>query len=307
VDGAVAPTDQRKAPGARRAARPRQALRALPWIAPALTALALVFVYGIYRLVREALHRKDEYVGLENIRIALDDPLFQTSIGHNLRLLLALPVMVVLALVLSILLFEGLRGWRAHRFFLFLPYILPIPVVGLVFVQILTFNGALNTALRGAGLDGLAQDWLGSTSYALWSVAAVIVWKELGFGIILFLARLLSLPADVFEAAQVDGAGFWRTHLRITLPLLLPIISFYVVIEAITLLSWVFNYVYVMTSGGPGDATQVAETYIYQTATTFNAPFLAASAAVVLLGGVAVGMVIFSAVRIRANRASEVL
>lgn len=307
MDGAVAPTADGTAPGVRRTAHPRQALRALPWIAPALLALALVFAYGIYRLVREALHRKDAFVGLENIQIALDDPLFRTSVGHNLQLLLALPVMVVLALVLAILLFEGLRGWRGHRFFLFLPYILPIPVVGLVFAQILTFNGALNTALRGAGLDGLAQDWLGSTSYALWSVAAVIVWKELGFGIILFLARLLSLPSDVFEAAQVDGAGFWRTHVRITLPLLLPIISFYVVIEAITLVSWVFNYVFVMTSGGPGDATQVAETYIYQTATTFNAPFLAASAAVILLGGVGVLMVVFSVVRIRANRASEVL
>ncbi len=307
MDGAVASPDARTAPGARRTARPRQVLRALPWILPALAALALVFVYGIYRLVREALYRKEQFVGLENIQIVFEDPLFRTSIGHNLRLLLALPLMVVVALVLAILLFEGLRGWRAHRFFLFLPYILPIPVVGLVFAQILTFNGALNSALRGAGLDFLAQDWLGSTTYALWSVGAVIVWKELGFGIILFLARLLSLPNDVFEAAQVDGAGFWRTHIKITIPLLLPIISFYVVIVAITLLSWVFNYVFVMTSGGPGDATQVAETYIYQTATNFNAPFLAAGAAVILLGGVAIGMVIFSVVRIRANRASEVL
>ena len=290
-------------------AQPRvgAALRALTWILPALAALALVFGYGVYRLITEAVHRKGQFVGLENLQIVFDDPLFRTSVGHNLRLLLALPILIFLALALSILLFEGLRGWRTHRFTLFLPYILPIPVVGLIFAQILTLNGGLNQALQSAGLDSLSQDWLGSTKYALWSVAGVIIWKELGFGVILFLARLLSLPSDVFEAAQVDGAGFWRTHTRITIPLLLPIISFYAVIEAITLISWVFNYVYVMTRGGPGDATQVAETYIYSTATTFNAPFLAASAAAILLGGVAIMMVIFSIVRIRANRASEML
>ena len=279
--------------------------RALPWIAPALVVLATVFGYGLYRLLAEATSRQGRFVGLDNIRIVLDDPLFRSAVGHNLRLLLALPVLVVVALVLAILLHEGLRGWRFHRFAIFLPYVLPIPVVGVIFTQVLTLNGALNRTLESIGLGGLAQDWLGSPDWALPAVGAVIVWKELGFGVVLFLARLLSLPDDLFEAARVDGAGWFRLHTRITVPLLGPIIAFYVVIEGITLVSWVFNYVYVMTRGGPGDATQVAETYIYQTATTFNAPWLAASAAATLLVGVLGLIVALTVVRTRLARLDE--
>ncbi len=301
MGGAVATRSVERA-GARRRSRPRGFLKALPWIAPALTVLAIVFGYGAYRLIVEATHRKGRSVGLDNIRIVLDDPLFRTAVGHNLRLLLALPVLIGLALLIAILLHEAMRGWRFHRFAVFLPYVLPIPVVAVIFSQILTLNGVLNNGLRSLGLDGLAQDWLGQPRWALGAVGAVIVWKELGLGVVLFLARLLSLPSDYFEAARVDGAGFWQLHTRITIPLLRSIIAFYVVIEGITLVAWVFNYVYTMTRGGPVDATQVAETYIYSTATTFNAPFLAASAAAVLLFGVVVMMIAFSVVLRRLSR-----
>jgi ABC-type sugar transport system permease subunit len=114
----------------------------------------------------------------------------------------------------------------------------------------------------------------------------VIVWKELGFGVILFLARLLSLPTETFEAARIDGATFFRLHRFVTVPQLAGVIAFYVVVEAITMVSWVFNYVYVISNGtgGPGDATQVTELYIYQSAFQYSAPDLAAAAAVILFG-----------------------
>ncbi len=264
-----------------------------------MAVLLLVFGYGTYRLVTEATERKGRGVGLQNVRIVLDDPLFRSAIGHNLRLLLALPILTALALLVAILLNEALRGWRVHRFAVFLPYVLPIPVVGVIFSQVLTLHGVLNQGLDAIGLGGLSEDWLGQPRWALSAVGAVIVWKELGFGVVLFLSRLLSLPADVFEAARVDGAGFWRLHTKITLPLLRPIIAFYLVIEGITLVSWVFNYVFTLTRGGPADATQVAETYIYSTATTYNAPSLAASAACVLMVGVFAMMVAFTIARAR--------
>ena len=188
------------------------------------------------------------------------------------------------SLLLSILLFEGLRGWRFHRWALFLPYVLAIPVIGVVFGQLLQFNGLVNQLLRAVGLGGLAQDWLGQPRWALWTMTAVIVWRELGFGIILFLARLLSVSSDVFEAGRMDGARFFRLHRRITIPQLSGVIVFYVVVEAITMVSWVFNYVYVMTNGqgGPGDATQVTELYIYQTAFQYQSPEIASAAAATL-------------------------
>jgi ABC-type sugar transport system permease subunit len=115
--------------------------------------------------------------------------------------------------------------------------------------------------------------------------------------VILFLARLLSLPQNVFDAARVDGAGWFRTQWHVTLPMMRSIIGFYLVIEAITLMSWVFSYVFVMTGGGPGQATQVTETYIYQNAFTSDIPWLAAAAATLLLIGVTAIAVLFLVLR----------
>jgi ABC-type sugar transport system permease subunit len=257
----------------------------LLWIAPAIAVVLFVFGYSIVDLARSSLQDQGQWVGLENFTATFSDPVFRTALLHNLRLLVvAVPILVLLALLLSILLFETLRGWRFHRAVIFLPYILPIPVVAVIFGQILQLNGLLNQVLRALGLDALAIDWLGQPRWALWTMTGVIVWKELGFGVILLLARLLSMSTEPFEAARIDGAGFWQLHRRITAPLLRDIIAFYVVVEAITMVSWVFNYVYVMSNGqgGPGSSTMVTELYIYQTAFQFEAPGLAAAAAVTL-------------------------
>jgi ABC-type sugar transport system permease subunit len=253
------------------------------WIGPAVVVVVFVFGYSMVELVKTSL-RYDGAWTLENFRVTWSDPAFRTALAHNARLLLAVPVLVVLALLISVLLFEGLRGWRFHRWAVFLPFVLPIPVIGVIFGQLLQFNGLVNQLLRAFGLGGLAQDWLGQPRWALWTMTAVIVWKELGFGVVLFLARLFSVPADMFEASRIDGARFFRMHRFITLPQLKSVILFYVVIEAITMVSWVFNYVYVMTNGqgGPGDSTQVTELYIYQTAFQYQSPEIAAAAAVSL-------------------------
>jgi ABC-type sugar transport system permease subunit len=267
----------------------------LVWIAPAIAVMLFVFGYSMVDLVRRAFEYQGEWVGLENFGLVVEDPVFRTALFHNARLLLAVPVLVALALLLAILLFEGVRGWRFHRAAVFLPYVLPIPVVAVIFGQVLQLNGLLNRGLRSAGLDALAVDWLGQPEWALWTMTGVIVWKELGFGVILFLARLLSLPADVFEAARIDGARFFRLHRFVTVPQLASVIAFYVVIEAITMVSWVFNYVYVMTNGqgGPGNATMVTELYVYQTAFQYQAPELAAAASVMLFAATLVFIIFF--------------
>jgi ABC-type sugar transport system permease subunit len=268
--------------------RPRRKLPAqvFLWVAPALVAIGFVYGYGIYRLVEEATHRDGRSVGLDNLHIAINDPFFRQALGNNLRLLITLPIIIAIALVIAILLYEGMRGWRFHRIAIFIPYMLPVTVVGVLFGQLLTLHGAVNQGLETLHMTRLQQDWLGDPNWALRSLAGVIVWRELGFGVILFLARLLSLPQNVFDAARVDGAGWFRTHFHVTLPLMRSIIGFYLVIEAITLMSWVFSYVFVMTGGGPGQSTQVTETYIYQNAFASDLPWLAAAAATVLLIGV---------------------
>jgi ABC-type sugar transport system permease subunit len=277
-------------------------LEPLMWIAPAVAVVVFVFGYSMYELVRTSF-RFDGAWTTENFHITWSDPTFRTALGHNARLLIAVPVLVSVSLLLSILLFEGLRGWRFHRWALFLPYVLAIPVIGVVFGQLLQYNGLVNQLLRAVGLGGLAQDWLGQPRWALWTMTAVIVWRELGFGIVLFLARLLSVSSDIFEAGRMDGARFFRLHRRITIPQLSGVIVFYVVVEAITMVSWVFNYVYVMTNGqgGPGDATQVTELYIYQNAFQYQSPEIAAAAAATLFAVTLVLIAIFFRVQRRSG------
>jgi ABC-type sugar transport system permease subunit len=257
------------------------------FIAPALLVIGVVFFYPIVEVARLSLLRvaggAETFVGLGNYASLVRDPLFVAAITHNLILLVSVPIMLFLGLVLAVLLFEGLRGWRFYRSVLFMPYILSIPVVGIVFSYIFQLRGILNTALRAAGLSLLAADWLGSSRFALWTVMFVVIWKEFGFGVVLFLARLMSVDEELFEAASLEGARWGQVLFKITIPQLATVIEFYVVINVITMLSWVFNYVYVMTSGGPGNSTMVSELYIYLEGFRYNLQGIAAAASVVLL------------------------
>ena len=265
------------------------------FLTPALVVLLLVFGYPIYRLVVMSLQRvsggKVFFSGINNFQIVFQDGDFIQAVQHNLILLICVPIMVIAALFLAILLFERIRGWQFYRTTLFLPYLLPITVVGLVFSYIFQLSGVLNDILNALGLQFLALDWLGSTKLALPTLMFVIVWKEMGFGVILFLARLMSVEEELFDAAKIDGANWWQLQLNITIPQLSTVIEFFTVISVVTMLSWVFNYVYVMTGGGPGHATTVTELYIYLMAFQYNRLNLAAAVSVLML--LVVGVFIF--------------
>jgi len=265
------------------------------WIAPAALVILFIFGYSVITLLIQSFRYDGNWVGFDNFSIVITDPLFHIALKHNAILLITVPILVLIAFVLAITLFETRRGMRFFRSAVFLPYVLPIPVVAVIFGQIYQLHGALNVFLESIGLDSLAQDWLGDPKVALGTMSSVIIWKEVGFGVILMLAHIISLPNETYEAARIDGAGFWRTHISITRPAILNTIVFYGVIEAITMVSWVFNYVYVMSNGlgGPGNATMVSELYIYRSAFQDKAPELAATAAVFLFMATLLLMIAF--------------
>lgn len=282
---------------------PMQYRKHEPWIylAPALLVLLAVFGYPIIRLVTLSLQRPQagvaRFVGLENYAMLFRDDVFVQAATNNLKLLVTVPIMVGLALVLAVFLFERIRGWRIYRTTLFLPYLLPITAVGLVFSYIFQLSGVLNDFLTAVGAGALAQDWLGSTRLALPTVMFVIVWKEVGFGVVLFLARLMSVEEELFDAARVDGANWWQLQRHVTVPQLATVIEFFTVISIITVLSWVFGYVFVMTGGGPGNATMVTELYVYLMGFRYNQMNLAAAVSVLLL--LVTGIFIFFELRLR--------
>lgn len=278
-----------------------KSLRPYLYLAPAATFLALVFIYPFMEIVRTSLQVPSATgtptFGFENYKFLLGDPVFKKAVVHNLILLLSVPIMTVLALLFALILFDQIRGWKVYRTIIFTPYILAIPVVGTTFIYLYSTDGILNEILRSGGVGFLAKDWLGSPKFVLPSIMSVIIYRELGFGVVLFLARLMSLPYELLEAAKLDGANWYQMHRHVTIPQMRSVIEFFVVVEIMTMLSWVFAYVYTMTGGGPGFSSVIMEFYIWQNAFDFQSPAIASALAVVLL--VAVSGLIFVQNRLR--------
>jgi ABC-type sugar transport system permease subunit len=275
------------------------------YILPAALVVGVVIVYPLVVIFQESTQTLStgvsQSVGWTNYNLVATDPVFWQSVRDNATLLLAVPILTVLSLLFAVLLFERVRGWRIYRTLIFLPYIMAITVIGTVFALLYELNGPLNEGLRALHLSFFALDWLGNPNLVIPSVMSVIIWRELGFGTILFLARLMSAREELFEAARLDGANWWQVQWHITLPQLRTVIEFFIIIEIINMLSGVFNYVYVMTSGGPGFASQVLEFYIWQNAFAFRQGGIAATAAVCLLGVT----VVFVFLQFRVRRGGE--
>ncbi len=280
-------------------------------ILPAVLFVAVVYAYPIYHVIADSFFRIDgaakTFVGLSNYQFILfQDETFRISLLNNIKLLLGVPILVILALTLAYLLFTQIKGWQVFRFIFILPYILSITAISITFDYLLRENGLFNAILHAIGMGSLARNWLGDVAVAIYSVLGVVVWKEFGFGVILFLARMMSIDRQVIEAATVDGASSFQIFWHVVLPEMTNVVVFYVVINTINMLSWMFNYIFVMTRGGPIESTYVLEYYIYQTGIRYRQYGLSSTLAVILLL-LAIGFVVGQALlrqRITTGRAS---
>jgi len=257
------------------------------YILPSISVLVFIFLYPLVQVFINSFYRmsgiRDIFIGLENYKFLLfDDLVFKQAVLNNLILLISIPILTFLSILFAFIFHQQFRGYKVYQGIVFVPYVLPIVVVGVVFGYVLRLNGILNFVLRKVSLGFLALDWLGSSKIAIYSLMGVIIWREAPFGIILFLARLGSLNESIFDAANVDGANWFQTLIYITVPQLKSTIGFYVIYNFIILFAWVFNYVFVMTSGGPGFSTRVQELLIYNYAVPKRMPGMASAAAVFL-------------------------
>lgn len=258
------------------------------YVLPLVALLAFVFGYPLVRIFEFSFKLvrgiDGPWIGFRNYELILSQSLFWESVLHNIQLLLAIPAMVVISLLISILLYERITGWKIYRIIVFVPFVLAIPIIAVVMKRMFQFSGPVNEVLRWLSLDFLALDWIGSSDVALWTVMILIVWRESALGIILFLARLLSLDESMIEAAKLEGANWWQRVWYIILPQMRGVIEFYVVVSVITMLAAVFAYVFVMGGGrgGPGTATMVVEFYIFNALIRTSLPGIASAASVLL-------------------------
>jgi ABC-type sugar transport system permease subunit len=275
------------------------------FIAPAGLCMVFVFIYPVIRIIQLSMQKTisgvPTFVGFRNFQYLFNDPVFAQSLSNNAKLLLAVPVLVFGCLLFAMLLFERVRGWEIFRTALFIPFLLSIVVVGTVFSYIYTLHGALNEVLETLHLGFLAQDWLGSKKIVILSIISVIVYREMGFGIVLYLARLMSINEELFEAAMIDGANWWQRVRYIAIPQLRETMEFYAVILVIMVFSSVFDYVFVMTRGGPGTSSWVSEFYIYSMSIRYQNNGVAAAMACVLL----VISLVLIILRLRVSKGTE--
>ena len=277
------------------------------YVAPLIALLLFVFGYPLVRIFEFSFKMvrgiDGPWIGFRNYELVLSQSLFWESVQHNLYLLLAVPFMVGWSLIISVILYERLKGWKLYRIVLFLPYILAIPIIAVIVKKMFQFNGPVNEVLRWIGLDFFALDWIGSSDVALWTVMLLIIWRESALGIILFLARLLSLDESLIESAKLEGASWWQRLWYVIVPQMKIVIEFYVVVSVITILSAVFAYVFVIGGGrgGPGTSTMVVEFYIFNALIRSSLPGIASAVSVMLFLVSLLLIVPLFAIRRRAN------
>ncbi|MFG2606569.1 carbohydrate ABC transporter permease [Streptomyces sp. NPDC048514] len=232
-------------------------------------AVPLVMTFG-YSLTRWTGIGPAAFTGLDNYTRLLGDADFWASFRNIGFVVLGMAVVpTALGLFLAALLFDHVGKRHGDRFVgffrsaLYLPQVVPVAVTGLMWGWILAPEGAVNTVLAKLGLKSLAQNWLGDPHLALWVVLGVLVWMQLGYPLVLFLAGLQRIDPELYEAADIDGATWWIRFTRITFPLLRPEVYVTLVTTTIAGLK-VFAQIYVLTGGGPGNATLVPSYFAYQ-------------------------------------------
>jgi putative chitobiose transport system permease protein len=208
------------------------------------------------------------WVGLANYERLVHDPVFWKTLRNTVVYLLGVvPALVVLPLFLAVLVNRSLPGVAAFRAAYYLPVVISMVVAGLMWKWLFAENGLLNYGL-GLVVPWIAAHpvaWLARPETALAAVMVVTVWKGLGYYMVIYLAGLQTIPQDIYESAEMDGATRWQATIRLTVPLLWPSIAFVAIVSSIAALK-TFTEIYVMTDGGPLNSSTTVVYYLYQQA-----------------------------------------
>ncbi len=270
---------------------------------PALIGLVLFHFWPIFETFRISLYDYNIFTGeltwrgLQNYQLAAQDALLATSLKVTLRyFVIKVPLQMILALALALLVARPGRGISLVRTIILLPTVTSMVVASTIWGFMLhPNNGLVNSFLQSIGLP--PQPFLISAGQALPSLVAITIWKEVGLSMLFFLAGLMTIPMEYYDAAKVDGASPWQTLRFITLPLLKRTTAFVLITSTIAAFK-VFVPVKVLTEGGPVNATQVIVLYIFNLAFKFSRMGYATAVSVIL----ALILLVVSIVQLRVSR-----
>lgn len=264
-------------------------------LVPAFVFLGLFTVKPLIgSIVSSFSNRAGDAFTLGNYAALAEDDVFLRSVGNNLLFsLITVPVSLGLAMFLAVLLHRNLRGRGFLRAGVFAPAILPVVAIAVIWLYFYQPNiGVINGLLSTVGLP--TPDWLGDPALVLPSLMAMMVWKEAGFFMIFYLAGLQAIDPELEEAARMEGAGSWARFWRVSFPLLMPTTLFAGIVALSDSIKTV-DFVFVMTQGGPNNASSLLLFYIYRVAFSQHWPQYAAAISLLVIAA----LVVLAVVQIR--------
>lgn len=223
-----------------------------------------------------------DFTGIQNYIKILHNPIFYKVMWNTvIYLIVAVPILAIVPLFLAILINQKIRGITLYKILIYLPVIVSIVVAEIAFKWLYAQQGILNYILSIFHINAIG--WLTDPKYAIYSVIFVTIWKGIGYYMMIYLAALMSVPKELYEACDIDGAGFLRKHLTVTVPHIMPTIALVTTISSISAMK-IFAEIYVMTKGGPLNSTKTIVYYIYEKAFENLDLGYASAMAVILLG-----------------------
>jgi multiple sugar transport system permease protein len=266
----------------------RQAFAGYLFISPAMviffvfTLLPVVYAFYLSFTNYDVFTRQD-WVGAVNYTDVLEDEIFRTAlVNTGVYTVFAVPLSMAFGLFFALLLNQKLRGLGIYRTVYYVPVVTSMVAVAMIWVQLFDpLYGVISTSLEAVGIKGI--DWLGDPNLAMPSIIAVSVWKVIGWNMLIYLAGLQGIPQYLNEAAAIDGATRAQVFSKITLPLLAPT-TFFILVTSVIGAFQVFDQVYVMTGGGPANATVTAVQQIYNEAFKHTQMGYAAAESFILFG-----------------------
>lgn len=260
-----------------RATRNAKAWLGILLVAPTLVLTVVFFLFPLASAVYFSLTSwngttvQAPFVGLSNFTAMATDPEVLHALGNNaIWVVIGTAAPLIVGLVLAVILWTGVSAVLLYRLVFFLPFVLPGVAIGIVWGWIYDpVNGWLNRLLGYVGLEEFARGWLGEPGSALYAVLAAAIWATFGFVVVIFLAALQNVDLDQVDAARLDGAGSLQRLWYVIMPQIMPV---FLMVTTITLVGGisVFDIVFIMTGGGPGNATSVLGTYAYENAFQLN-------------------------------------
>lgn len=270
--------------------RPSTVIAGYLFLAPALIFYA---VFELWPIIQTAWYSfydwngidASTFIGIDNYIKVFTDPKLIGSIGHAFFLIIFFSILPIVLGLITAALIKDIKHKAASTFAqvcLFLPRVIPGAAAGVAWTWMLADDGTVNQILRGLGLDGATHTWLGDQATALSAVGIIGFWLQLGFCIVLLLSGIGAIDVSLYEAASLDGAGWWRQLFAITIPGLRGQLSVCLTMTVVAALAS-FDVVFMSTQGGPGYSTMVPGVQVYQLAFTQSRVGLASALAIVLM------------------------